>query len=663
MARDEQYYDDLIAFLMRNVESAADIKDVTDNKQLAKMLGNIDSMIVQMGDTLTKEASKGLTESFFAAIEEARGQLKDNGVSVSGGSVFKGNEVRAEFKTQANVNALQQVMLDTMVDLEAAFRTARNEGIGNILDTVAGIKEDIAKGILMGSNREAVVARVKDTIANGGLTGFTTVDGKRLPIDFYARTVVRTKTQSARNKAHIKTYNDADVRLITVEGGKPTCGRCSAYRGITFDTSGKDSRFAYLDFETTFPLHPNCKCVALPFVEEYKTPEEVDQAISDSITFNENTDRRDHMDRRDYNIRMQKQRVARQEERDYKRMKDLLGPDAPKTIGAFRRMKRYNPDKYNELQRKVRQNPGFYPLKKRTPKKVADKATATKAASSTRESINTLRKMQFSNEIRSQVKKEDLDFFVKKLEDGKDISGFDDYVALMNHHMPELIVEHKEKGGAHYNPNTNRVVMNLKDLQRLKAAGGKRWGSGYETFQHETAHYIAGNVLRGRGMKQTKHSYKKFLELSQNLEIDGKTFGQQLFEEMDAKVVALQKEMNEKLKAAGRSTKMKKDQAREMLYQQMTKGKTLYEHSTFDDIFEGAARGNFKQNTIGHGKTYWSKSRDYFNDHEMLAAEGFAHFSTMYVEPEGGKILLEQLPESKKFYDKLLKAAREELGI
>ena len=47
----------------------------------------------------------------------------------------------------------------------------------------------------------------------------------------------------------------------------------------------------------------------------------------------------------------------------------------------------------------------------------------------------------------------------------------------------------------------------------------------------------------------------------------------------------------------------------------------------------------------------------------MLAAEGFAHFSTLYIEPEGGKILLEHLPESKKFYDKLLKAAREELGI
>ena len=661
MARNEQYYDDLISFLMRNVESAADIKDITDNKQLAKMLGNIDSMIVQMGDTLTKEASKGLTDSFFTAIEEARGQLKDNGVSVSGGSVFKGNEVRAEFKTQANVNALQQVMMDTMLDLEAAFRTARNEGIGNILDTVAGIKEDIAKGILMGSNREAVVARVKDTITNGGLTGFTTVDGKRLPIDFYARTVVRTKTQSARNKAHIKTYNDADVRLITVEGGKPTCGRCSAYRGITFDTSGKDSRFAYLDFETTFPLHPNCKCVALPFVEEYKTQQEVDDAIMDSIMFDEKQDRRDDTDKREYNIRMKKQRVARQEEREYKRMKDLLGPDAPKTIGAFRRMKRYNPDAYNELRRKVRRTPGFYPLKKRTTKKVTQNTTAT--AAGTRESINMLRKMQFSNEIRSQVKKEDLDFFVKKLEDGKDISGFDDYVALMNHHMPELIVEHKEKGGAHFNPNVNRVVMNLNDLQKLKTSGGKRWGSGYETFQHETAHYIAGNVLRGRGMQQTKHSFKMFNELSQHYEIDGKTLGQQIFEEIDAKVVALQKETNKKLKAAGKSARVKKDQARELLYVQMTKDKTLYEHSTFDDIFEGAARGNFKRNQVGHGKAYWSKSRDNIKEHEMLAAEGFAHFSTLYIEPEGGKILLEHLPESKKFYDKLLKAAREELGI
>lgn len=56
-----------------------------------------------------------------------------------------------------------------------------------------------------------------------------------------------------------------------------------------------------------------------------------------------------------YDDIQRRRRTARQEMKQYDKIKSVLGDDAPKTIGAFRRMKRSNSKRYKEIQAKMRE--------------------------------------------------------------------------------------------------------------------------------------------------------------------------------------------------------------------------------------------------------------------------------------------------------------------
>lgn len=335
------------------VEMLIDTNHLKD-KEVQKTLATINRIFTELGLTVQEVLPVELAKSFFSAFDEATEELADEGMKVSGQAIVNG-VVATEFKTQANVEAITNIVTDTMMDMNAAIRTARENFNTTYEDTLKAVKDDIEKGMLQGSNREKIVKRVTESFMQDGFTSFTTVDGKRLPLDFYARTVVRTKTRTAMNNGHAKRYEDAGVTLVRIVGNEPTCGICARYRNIVFTTDSNDRRFPYIDVYNLIPFHPNCGCRYIPFVEEYKKQSEINKEIMNSKKFNPAIDPRAKKQRDAYKQDQERKRIARQEDKDYIKMKSILGDEAPANVGVYRRYKRNNPEKFNALQQRMRE--------------------------------------------------------------------------------------------------------------------------------------------------------------------------------------------------------------------------------------------------------------------------------------------------------------------
>lgn len=77
----------------------------------------------------------------------------------------------------------------------------------------------------------------------------------------YAKTLARTEIIRAHHVANINTYREAGVEGVVVQAewataGFQVCPDCADLQGRVFSLS---------EIESLIPLHPNCRCVALPF--------------------------------------------------------------------------------------------------------------------------------------------------------------------------------------------------------------------------------------------------------------------------------------------------------------------------------------------------------------------------------------------------------------
>lgn len=323
--------------------------DVLKDTNTARLLTNIEAMFDNLGVKMAEWLPPEIAKLYFEGIDNAHEHLASQGIEMPGKALLNG-KITTDFKTKVHVEAVNEIVNDTMMDLAAAIRTAKESYGISYENALNQIRDDIAKGLVTGNNREYIINKVKTTLSSNGFTSFTTIDGKKLPLDFYARTVTRTKLRMANNHGHANRLTELGHDLYYVTGRNPTCGECAKYRGHVFSMSGEDDRFPYLDPFATFPVHPNCQCMIRPWVETYKTEDELQEAIEHAKNFNPNRDPRTKAQREAYAHDQKLKRIARQEEKHYLLMKSIIGPKAPKTIGAYRNIKRNNPAKFEELK-------------------------------------------------------------------------------------------------------------------------------------------------------------------------------------------------------------------------------------------------------------------------------------------------------------------------
>lgn len=335
---------ELIQYLYRKIAYLIGSRNILDDREKEKMIRNINQLMqeseIEVTDIVTNEIKKVYEDEVSKAIKNVES---------------KGLEFSTPLNSMVQTDTVEIILDDTMLDMKAAYRTANERLIDNIEGTLQGVKEDIADGVMFGNTRQKTVKRVHDDFLEKGLSSFTTVDGKELPLDFYAETVTRTKTSTARIKAHSETYKEAGVNLMEVVGASDPCPICGSYHNKVFSTDGQDERFPHVDVENIFPLHPNCRCSVLPYVIEYEEEKDIQNKINDSKNFDPKKDDRTEEQKKAYKDMQEARRKARQEMKDYDKIKSVLGNDAPKTLGAYRRMKRDKSKGYIKIQKKMRE--------------------------------------------------------------------------------------------------------------------------------------------------------------------------------------------------------------------------------------------------------------------------------------------------------------------
>ena len=267
-----------------------------------------------------------------------------------------GIDYKDSLSTLVHREALEDMLMDSMLDMQAAIRTSKLSSINAIETALDAVNSDIARGIMLGIPVDDIAKKVADSFLKNGFKAFYTVDGKALPLDFYSETITRTKISNARSTAHANHYERASSEHFSVIGKYDTCQECSSYRDIIFTLSGDDDRFTYLDPREALPFHPNCKCVIVPVVLKTLSASEIEREATKSKKFDPSIDKRTKKEREAYESDQKAKVKARNEMKQYQRMVAVLGKDAPKTLGAFRRMKRGNTKGYREAMRKMRSN-------------------------------------------------------------------------------------------------------------------------------------------------------------------------------------------------------------------------------------------------------------------------------------------------------------------
>ena len=341
----ERFLKILEELLQRLLEIILKPKDLLDDKES----NSVKETLVKIFDALEKMVDKvvpgGLAKSYENGLKQAVEDLKATGMNklvITGVSAFIHKE------------AVSAINDDTILDLKAAIRTAKENAILSIDNTLAEVKEDIKNGVISGETRKIVSQRVASAFAKKGLTSFVTKDGKNLPLDFYARTVVKTKTRQAHTTGAVNRYIENDVHLVKIDEHHPTCHVCARYQGLVVSLTGNQDGFPNVKEVPLPPYHPNCEHTIRPFVIEFKNQEEIRAERDRWERYDPEKDIRSKAQQKAYEKEQQIRRVANQEKKQYAKLRAALGDKAPKTVGTYRRMKRKNDDKWKKLQSEYR---------------------------------------------------------------------------------------------------------------------------------------------------------------------------------------------------------------------------------------------------------------------------------------------------------------------
>ncbi|WP_342512804.1 phage minor capsid protein [Sporosarcina sp. FSL K6-1522] len=339
--------------IITGISDAVAESDLSEEQQVEALVRDIKDLLDQFSFEVEKVIPEAILLTYFGGVDEATKALKSAGVSIRATTaVTPTKEIAKSFQSKIHMDAVKVLLDDTLLDFRAAIRTAEMSATSNITKTLENVKGDLAKGVIVGDPRKVIQAQVAKSFAKDGLTAFVTSDGKKLPLDFYAMTVTRYKTREAANAGATNRYIENGQDLVQVTGNSDTCPVCARHRGMVISLNGLTPGYPVVgeDDVRIGPYHPNCRCGVMPFVLRFKTEEELAEAHKRNESYKPWDDPRTPAQKRAYEREQTARRKANDEKKQYARWKMALGDDAPKTLGAFRRMKRQGTTKFQEMQ-------------------------------------------------------------------------------------------------------------------------------------------------------------------------------------------------------------------------------------------------------------------------------------------------------------------------
>jgi len=199
--------------------------------------------------------NKYIQSSYQKGIVRARQELRKAGYRSRAGdeipALETGGQISAAFNQPFHADRVGLLYSRTFSDLK---------GITAAMDTQ--ISRVLAQGIADGLPPRQIAKLLTRTISGpvGGL-GITDTLGRFIPAERRAKILARTEIIRAHHSATIQEYKNWGAEGVTVRaewttaGDGRVCADCAALEG---------KEFSLAQIESKIPLHPQCRCLALP---------------------------------------------------------------------------------------------------------------------------------------------------------------------------------------------------------------------------------------------------------------------------------------------------------------------------------------------------------------------------------------------------------------
>ena len=197
-----------------------------------------------------------IEDSYKRGVQRARYEMKKNGYEVPTTEASGG--IDAIMGASFHVDHVGIAYIRAFTELQ---------GITAAMDTV--ISEVLAQGLIDGDGARLIARKLEALISGKGLgeLGITDKRGRFIPAQQRARTLARTEIIRAHHLANIQEYKNWKVLGVQVTaefstaGDDRVCSQCAGYHG---------NRYTLQEVEFMIPVHPNCRCIALPITKLIK---------------------------------------------------------------------------------------------------------------------------------------------------------------------------------------------------------------------------------------------------------------------------------------------------------------------------------------------------------------------------------------------------------
>jgi len=209
----------------------------------------------QGGRNLLQDAWYNLyiTDSYERGVTRARYELRKAKYDVP--PLNETGGITASMSTPFHADRLGLLYTRTFNELKG-ITDAMSQQISRVL----------TKGIADGKNPRVLARQLNKVISGiGEDLGITDALGRYIPAQRRAQTLARTEIIRAHHQAMVREYRNWQMDNVFVRSEWVTsqdtrvCDRCASLEGNIYTLA---------EVENLIPLHPNCRCIALPVTNE-----------------------------------------------------------------------------------------------------------------------------------------------------------------------------------------------------------------------------------------------------------------------------------------------------------------------------------------------------------------------------------------------------------
>ena len=198
--------------------------------------------------------NKYVYDSYKRGVIRSRYEMKKAGFDIP--SIEATGGVEISMSTPFHLDRLGLLYTRTYTELKGTVNDMMDKQISRVL----------TQGIADGDNPRLLAKKLVASIDGTGMGELSLTDalGRFIPAERRAEILARTEIIRAHHVATIQEYRNWGVEGVNVQaelitaGDDRVCSRCSGLQGKTFTLD---------QIEGMIPVHPQCRCIALPVMK------------------------------------------------------------------------------------------------------------------------------------------------------------------------------------------------------------------------------------------------------------------------------------------------------------------------------------------------------------------------------------------------------------